>query len=297
MKRKSASREIGPLDKSSPKKLQNLTKQSLLVLPSSVCPGWGVYALEAIPQNTVLAKYHGLKISDVQYKTLYQVVQEDEKTDQEKIDALEKIGISIRDEKQKTKLYQRTISRPPRLDKEIDWDAFMDSVGCYAFERRDGYIIPENYNQKGQVLFSLDNYLDEDDYTGVSIFVNEAPLFPFVNLLTGQTQKPKYHVRASKQDDDIIFVSDVDILAGEEIFLYYGYDYHRDYLPSPTTEYFDVNDFEPEQRNEYVKLLINPPVLTQPTSKRVEEMRVQIDILQDEMDPERAKKRRKRKAK
>jgi len=250
-----------------------LAPLALTVLPSSVCPGFGVYALQRIPSGTVIGEYPGLLISDRADSMLRRLLRgyardPDRSSDAGKAARLKQyFGLSI--EPAQPPRWRRHAAQPLPPDAPIEWRRVLDTVYAYSFQTDKGTLVPQRISTAGPPLYDMDAHEQSGDYGALTPFVNEAPPGKFRNLLTGQVQSPLYSVDVRIELEHVVFYTKRTISAGSELFFFYGPTYYRKYeinmLPAQCgwgpDDYDDADDEEREATVKFLRrqLIFQPP--------------------------------------
>jgi hypothetical protein len=209
-----------------------LPNSSLCVLPSSVCPGFGVYALRKIPKNTLIGQYPGSLITDDADDHLRDLLRiwrnEDSTQDHSKIRILKRyFNVSI--ERLLPQRFRYQTPMPLGSDVAVNWRKVLITIYSYSFQTDSGTLVPSRISAAGPPLFSLDQYEASPDDSALTPFINEAPTGTFRNMLTCRTQRPFYNVDVTIEGEHVIFFTKRSIPAGNELFFFYGPSYNRDY--------------------------------------------------------------------
>lgn len=205
----------------------------MTVLPSSVCDGFGVYSLKKIPSKTIIGKYPGVHLEGEGYDDCFDYVDDwaektntDIKKDQRRRKKLKKyFGIEIVNCHPTQKRFL-----PPQKykNKVADWASISKEIERYSFMTKTGTLVPKTISSEGEVILDPDHHVC-GDYGSLTPYFNEAPNYHFVNLLNGKTQKNEYKIDASVRSDYVVFETCREINPGEEMFIFYGPIYKRNY--------------------------------------------------------------------
>ena len=240
-----------------------LAPLELTVLPSSVCPGFGVYALRRIPRGTILGEYPGLLISDRADSMLRRLLrgyarEADPSADAGRAARVQQyFGLSI--EQALPPRWRRHATLPLAQDAPIEWRRVLDTVYAYSFQTDCGTLVPQRISAAGPPLYDMDAH-EKGDTATLTPFINEAPPGKFRNRLTGNLQSPLYSVDVRVERERVVFYAKRTILPGSELFFFYGPTYYRKYeinmLPAQCgwgqSDYDDADD---EERQATVKFL------------------------------------------
>lgn len=204
------------------------------VLPSSICPGFGVYALKKIPKNTYIGQYPGSLISDDADTHMRDLLRqwrtEDSSTDDDKIRILKRyFNISIESTLPQRFRYDKISKMEKSTNTSVNWRRVLIAIYSYSFQTDEGTLVPSRISYSGLPIFNLDVHETQVDNSSLTPLINEAPPGTFKNLLTGRPQRPFYNVDVTIEGDKVIFFTKRSIPAGNELFFFYGPSYTRDY--------------------------------------------------------------------
>lgn len=206
----------------------------LVVLPSSVSPGLGLYARAAVPRGGFLGRYPGACMSEKTFSALFKVLQqyatspggEDNATRMTRLREGWNLRIvpfiSVRDK-------TGQLSYAPADQKllgtrgSIDWQSLLQTLKDYCFDNLNtGKItVPLVYSQNGHL------YVDPNDPKVSLFFVNEPPpAKTFHNLFSAKAQEVKVNIRADCTDGEIRYWS-LGMKAGDEGLMTYGIHFAR----------------------------------------------------------------------
>lgn len=214
---------------------KSLPHLTLAILPSSVCPGLGVYALQRLSKGNILGAYPGHLISDEEDELLRDFIQscvtlikgDDERTLKE-IDTLKgHFGIELVAQEAQT----HRLQNQPRILQlaDVDWSRVMTALNNYSFQTDAGTLVPAKISYTGNPIYDIEAHMSGSNNASLTPMINEAPPRKFVNLLTGKIQNPAYNVDVVVEGHFVVFYSKRVILPGQELFFFYGPIYDRNY--------------------------------------------------------------------
>lgn len=194
----------------------------MTALPSSVCDGLGVYALKPIAKDTPIGHYPGVLLNDEEHTLMWARLQRWKSAhgaaavDRARIAELEREhGLKV----------QPPASRSDR----VNWQGILEALDRYSFLTDDnGTLVPECYAPNGTPLWQPENHRN-GEYDSLTPFFNEAPPGAFINLLTGRVQRSAYHVEVESVGNKVFFQTRQSVAPGQEMFVFYGPFYERDY--------------------------------------------------------------------
>ena len=205
----------------------------MTVLPSSVCPGFGVYALRRIPIGTIIGEYPGQLITDEDDTLLRELLhmwksESKPSKDKERIALVaDRFGVEIVPYLPATQRYQAAQRMP--AGSTVNWRSVLKELYAYSFQTDAGTLVPSRISFTGAPLYDMDAHEESGDYSGLTPFFNEAPPGRFQNLLTNKTQNSVYSIDVSVEEHHVYFYTKRNIMPGSELFFFYGPSYDRKY--------------------------------------------------------------------
>lgn len=206
---------------------------AMTVLPSSVCPGFGVYALRRIPIGTVIGEYPGQLITDDDDTLLRELLsiwseEPSQAQDRERVSLVQShFGVSI-EPWAPAKQRQRPLERMS-AGSRVDWAGVLKTLYAYSFQTDNGTLVPSRISYSGAPLYDMDLHEETLEYDSLTPFFNEVPPGRFKNLLTGKTQNSVYNMDVTVDGHHVYFYTKRNIMPGSELFLFYGPSYYRKY--------------------------------------------------------------------
>lgn len=208
----------------------------MTVLPSSICSGFGVYAMTKIAKNTIIGEYPGSLITDEADVVLRDLLRLWRQTNDAETERRIKIlkdnfGISMEPLLPQRFRKQSFISIPnlQGTKPQVNWNRVLVTIYGYSFQTEQGTLVPSRISYTGSPLFDMDAHEKTLDCSSLTPFIDEAPPGSFKNLLTSRVQKPFYNVDVVVKAKQVIFFAKRSIPAGNELLFFYGPTYNRNY--------------------------------------------------------------------
>lgn len=211
---------------------------SMTILPSSVCPGLGVYAIKKIKKNQILGSYPGSVITDREDAVLRDYfVQWARNPSLEITEIEERLGILL--DRFGIKLcnfeaptHRRQVSTRELTYRDLNWPRLLIALNSYSFQTDKGTLVPNRMSYTGNPIYDLELHMTGGSPLlsgSLTPMLNEAPPWRFENLLTRRIQYPKYNVNVLVEGDSVVFYAQQPVDPGDEMFFFYGPIYDREY--------------------------------------------------------------------